>query len=263
MLLKMRRKKTLFLGYLLLLFIFIDGTSSLNLAAKSLNHDSSSEKKVQISIIIDDLGTNWPLAKRVINLPKEVATSILPFTPYAKKIAKLSRLAGHAILIHIPMEADERNDLLGPGALTEAMGFWALLKQLRSDIVNIPGAEGVNNHLGSKLTRKTSEMRWIMVFLRWQNLYFIDSRTSAETVAEEVARSMGVATTRRDLFLDNKINENAINRQFDKLIIMAREKGHAIAIGHPHKETLNILEKRLPQLQALGIELVPVSHLLN
>ncbi|HFB66367.1 MAG TPA: divergent polysaccharide deacetylase family protein [Aeromonadales bacterium] len=224
---------------------------------------SNEQTPVQIAIIIDDLGTNWLQAKRVLKLPRAVATSILPFTPHAKKIARFSKSAGHPVLIHIPMEADEKNELLGPGALTEAMGFWALIKQLRRNIVDIPGAEGINNHMGSKLTRDSREMRWVMAMLRWQDLYFVDSRTTTETVAASVATSMGVANTSRDVFLDHAIDEKDINKQFDRLIALAQKQGFALAIGHPHKETLNVLEKRLPQLKSRGIQLVPVSQLLN
>ncbi len=218
---------------------------------------------IQIAIIIDDLGSNWPQARRVLRLPKAVATSILPFTPHATKIARLSKNAGHPVLIHIPMEADKDNELLGPGALTEGMGFWALIKQLRRDIVSIPGAEGVNNHMGSKLTRETRKMRWVMAMLRWQNLYFIDSRTSTTTVALSVAKKMGVSATSRDVFLDHRIDETAINQQFDRLIAIAHKQGYALAIGHPYQQTLNVLEKRLPLLKRLGIELVPVNRLLD
>lgn len=224
---------------------------------------SHEQAPVQIAIIIDDLGTNWLHAKRVLKLPQAVATSILPFTPYAKKIARLSKSVGHPVLIHIPMEADEKNELLGPGALTEVMGFWSLLKQLRQDIVSIPGAEGINNHMGSKLTRQTQEMRWVMAMLRWQDLYFVDSRTTTKTVAATVAKTMGVSNTSRDVFLDHAIDEKDINKQFDRLIALAKRRGYALAIGHPHNETLNVLEKRLPQLKQLGIQLVPVSQLLD
>ncbi len=217
----------------------------------------------EIAIIIDDLGTNWPLAEKVLELPKEITASILPFTPHAKRIAKKAALQGRAIMLHVPMEADERNDLLGPGALRSTMGGWQLVTQLRKDIVSLPAVEGINNHMGSRLTRETGTMRWVMGLLKWQGLYFIDSRTTPETVAQKVASSMGVATSRRDIFLDHDISEKAIDRQFQKLIAVAQKTGYAIAIGHPHSETIKVLKKRLPQLKSAGIKLVSPTRIIQ
>jgi len=224
---------------------------------------ANSNKEYKIAIIIDDLGTNLTKGNRVLALPKEVATSILPFTQYAKKIAVKAKQEGHPVLIHIPMEAEAHNELLGPGALTEKMGFWKFLTQLRKDIVDIPEAQGVNNHMGSKLTQESQPMFWLMALLKWQNLYFIDSRTTAKTVAEKTAVSLGVKTTRRNVFLDHSINEMDINKQFDRLIALAKKQGEAVAIGHPHTETLSVLEKRLPLLFKQGVVLVPISEIIE
>ncbi len=217
----------------------------------------------EIAIIIDDLGTNWPKAEKVLELPKEVTASILPFTPHAKKIAKRAAEQGRSIMLHVPMEAHERNELLGPGALRSSMAGWQLLTQLRKDIVSLPNVVGVNNHMGSRLTQETGNMRWVMALLKWQGLYFIDSRTTVETVAQQVAGSMGVATSGRDIFLDHHISEKAIDKQFERLLAFARKNGSAIAIGHPHSETIRVLKKRLPQLAAEGIKLVTPATIIK
>ncbi len=225
--------------------------------------DVSAAKSPVIAIIIDDLGTNWLQAKRVLKLPPKIATSILPFTPHSLRIAGEALLQNRPILLHAPMEANEGNHLLGAGALSSTMNCWDLLKQLRQDIVSIPGVEGVNNHMGSLMTQDKMSMRWVMGMLWWQGLYFVDSRTSAESVAEDVARSMGVSSTRRDVFLDNLVSEDAINEQFDRLIALARKNGKAVAIGHPHPETLQVLENRLPELEQQGVELFSISELVH
>lgn len=217
----------------------------------------------EIAIIIDDLGTNWPRAEKVLELPKEITASILPFTPHAKKIAKRAAEQGRSIMLHVPMEAHEHNELLGPGALRSSMAGWQLLTQLRKDIVSLPNVEGVNNHMGSRLTQETANMRWVMALLKWQGLYFIDSRTTVETVAQQVAGSMGVATSGRDIFLDHDISEKAIDKQFERLLAFARKNGSAIAIGHPHPETIRVLQKRIPQLAAEGIRLVTTATIIK
>ena len=216
-----------------------------------------------IAIIIDDLGTNWKQAEKVLSLPKEVTTSILPFTPHAKKIAERASEQGRSIMLHVPMEADEKNELLGPGALRSSMNGWQLIEQLRADIVSLPKIVGINNHMGSQLTREESTMKWVMLMLRWQGLYFIDSRTTSESVAQTVANSMGVLSSSRDVFLDHEINVAAIDKQFQRAIKIAKKTGYAIIIGHPHDETIAVLRKRIPLLKAAGIKLVSPEKIIQ
>lgn len=223
----------------------------------------ANEKNIKIAIIIDDIGTNLAHGNRVLKLPNKVALSILPFTRYAKTFAQKASQSGHPVLVHIPMEAESNNELLGPGALRENMEFWAFIKQLRKDLVSLPQAEGVNNHMGSKLTKESTQMQWLMALLKWQNLYFIDSRTTKETVAEKAAHQFGVKATSRDVFLDDNQNQAAINYQFDRLLSIAKKQGSAVAIGHPHDETLKVLEQRLPELKSKGVELVSIRELIT
>ncbi|PIP81144.1 MAG: hypothetical protein COW84_01460 [Gammaproteobacteria bacterium CG22_combo_CG10-13_8_21_14_all_40_8] len=233
--------------------------------ALSSERDNSHPKTIRpkIAIIIDDLGTNWKNANKVLSLPWQVSASILPFTQYANKIALISKEQNRAILLHAPMEAEKNNQLLGPGALFLSMNPWHLLKQLRQDILDIPGVEGVNNHMGSKMTQELGTMRWVMGLLKWQGLYFIDSRTSDQSVAQQVAQSMGIENTRRNVFLDDDIDSVAINKQFDRLEQLATKNGSAVAIGHPHDETLRVLKNRLLGLEQSGYELVSIRDLVK
>ncbi len=217
----------------------------------------------QIAIIIDDLGTNWTQAKKVLELPTEVTASILPFTPHAKTIAKRASSQGRAVMLHVPMEADEKNELLGPGALRASMTGWQLVTQLRKDIVSMPTIVGINNHMGSHLTRKEDTMKWVMGLLKWQGLYFIDSRTTSESVALSVASSMGVLSSSRDVFLDHIISTAEIDKEFLRAVAIAEKTGFAIIIGHPHDETIEILNKRIPLLKAAGIKLVSPAEIIQ
>jgi hypothetical protein len=231
---------------------------SIGLLLLTASYWSSAENSTtpKIAIIIDDLGTNWTQAKKILSLPKEVTASILPFTPHAQKIAIRAQQQGRSIMLHVPMEASEKNELLGPGALRSSMNGWQLIKQLRKNIVSLPSIVGINNHMGSQLTKEKSTMKWVMALLKWQGLYFIDSRTTPESVAEKVANSMGVSTSSRDVFLDNEITEKSINFQFQRAVKIAKKSGYVIIIGHPHDETIAVLRKRIPMLQAAGIKLV-------
>jgi hypothetical protein len=125
----------------------------------------------------------------------------------------------------------------------------------------VPYAAGVNNHEGSLGTADPQLMDELMPLLRERNLFFIDSRTTAATVAETAARSAGVATTRRNIFLDDQQSVPAIRKQFALAIHDARQKGSALAIGHPHPETLEVLNEMLPEAERQGVHLVFASKL--
>ncbi len=224
---------------------------------------ANAEQRPKVAIIIDDLGSNWKLAQEVLSLSEAVSTSILPFMPYSTRIAKKAQQQKRSILLHAPMEAEHNNHLLGSGSLTSRMNPWEIILQLRKDIVSIPGVEGVNNHMGSLLTQNYSSMLWVMMLLKWQGLYFVDSRTTELSVAEKVATNLGLKHTRRNVFLDNILTEDAINFEFDRLEKLAKINGSAVAIAHPHPTTLLVLKKRIPLLKKKGIQLVSIGSLIN
>jgi polysaccharide deacetylase 2 family uncharacterized protein YibQ len=137
------------------------------------------------------------------------------------------------------------------------------LATLRDNLQAVPHVIGVNNHMGSQLTQNPEAMDWLMTELKQQGLFFIDSRTSADSLAMATAISQQLPTDERDVFLDHERTQAFISKQFDYLLKLAKRDGHALAIGHPYPETLDLLEQRLPQLQAQGIELVSISELLQ
>jgi polysaccharide deacetylase 2 family uncharacterized protein YibQ len=166
------------------------------------------------------------------------------------------------VMLHLPMESDLGNRL-GKGALTLSMPRPHFIATLQRNLSSVPYVAGVNNHMGSLLTRDPTAMRWIMSELRHQGLYFIDSRTTKATVAEQVAQRHLINSGRRDVFLDNVPEKSLIRAQLKKLVALARERGTAIGIGHPYRATLAVLHEALPKLKQQGIELVPVSQLIK
>jgi polysaccharide deacetylase 2 family uncharacterized protein YibQ len=166
-------------------------------------------------------------------------------------------------MLHLPMESHAGNRL-GPGALTLHMTEEGFRRTLKESLDSIPHVAGLNNHMGSLLTRHPGAMGWLMSGMReYGDLFFIDSRTTLETVAEQVAQEHQVPVARRNVFLDNNRNPAAIDRQFRQLVRLARRQGYAIGIGHPYKETMEVLKKELPRLEAEGIRLVHTSELVQ
>lgn len=232
-------------------------------AAQANDLSTRSPQSAAISIIIDDMGYRLNSGARAINLPGALTYSFLPHAPHAISLSKSAYQQNKEVMLHLPMQA-ESGKKLGPGGLTENMTEQEFVEVLESNIESIPYVKGFNNHMGSLLTKSTLWMTRLMrEMTKDKNLFFVDSRTTSESVALAVARSEGLQSITRDIFVDHEESDQFINKQLKKLVRRAKRKGTALAIAHPKKITLSILEKWLPTLEAQGIKLVPVSTLIN
>lgn len=213
-----------------------------------------------IAIIIDDMGHSLHEGKRLANLDQPLTLAFLPYRRHTDTLARLAYRKNKEIMLHAPM-ANMRNFGLGPGGLTPDMDELGMATTLRRALRSIPHVQGVNNHMGSLLTQQLQPMDWVMKELVRYPVYFVDSRTIASSVAGDVAAAYRIPTLSRDVFLDHEQTEEFVDRQFKLLIQRARENGSAIGIGHPHKVTVDYLEKYLPELDAQGIAIATVSGL--
>ncbi len=225
----------------------------------------SFEKTYQIALVIDDLGQDVKQAKEVLELPGKVTLAVLPGLAQSKNVANLARQAGREVLLHMPMEPLKNHEKMQtPGTLSVDMTPMAFLTTVSDDVESVPGAVGVNNHEGSALTENKEAMKFLMAELKARNLFFLDSLTNPKSVAYATAIEFGMKAAKRDVFLDNEGDNPAyIRGQLDTLAAIARKQGKAIGIGHPHPATLSELRKWLAETGAQGIEIVPVSRLLN
>lgn len=215
----------------------------------------------RIAIIIDDIGYHRERGLRAINLPAAITCAVIPRSPHGPRLAREAKRRGREIIIHMPMSASNGHTLDAGGIDTE-MAPELISARIEEAFALLPQAAGMNNHMGSLATSNATTMDSVMSALAGHRAFFIDSRTSAASVAEATARAHGLAALGRDVFLDNERDLMAINDQFNQLLRIARHRGTAIAIGHPYPETLEYLERVLPLMEEAGIEVVPVSTLL-
>jgi len=207
-----------------------------------------------VAIVIDDLGYRPRLDYAAIAVPRLESFAILPHTPLATALAERLHAAGKEVLVHLPMEARNHNELLGPGALLAAMTRDEFVATARSALDAFPRARGLNNHMGSLLTGDAERMAWLMeVVAERSELLFLDSRTTSHSAARAAARDAAVPFLARDIFLDNERDERYINARLDELVRHAELRGDAIGIGHPYPETLAVLARRLPGLGSVRI----------
>jgi len=221
------------------------------------------QPNVKVAVVIDDLGHSLKQGKRALQMAGPVALSILPNTPHGSRLAEMAHAAGKEVLLHLPMESAGSNDGLGTGALRLDSSRAEFSRAVAASMAAVPHVRGINNHMGSLLTRHPGAMGWLMEEMQARGqLYFLDSFTTHRSVGLIVAREQGIPALKRDVFLDRIATPNAIKREFERLIVTARQRGFAVAIGHPYPATLAFLEQRLPGLADQGVELVSVESLL-
>ncbi len=224
--------------------------------------DAQPTSHAKLAIIIDDLGNDREAAETLLQLPFPLTVSVLPHLPHSAEISEEASRRGYQVMLHIPIEAPAgakvENIELRPGM--ESDQVTNLVQQMLS---TVPQAEGANNHQGSVGTSDAALMDEIMSALHERDLFFVDSRTSAATVAYAAARRAHVRTASRDVFLDDNEDAAAIRHQLELAVQDAKLHGSAIAIGHPHPTTLRVLAEDLPKLQHEGVSLVFASQVVH
>ncbi len=246
------------LRYLMAVLLAVLGTAQAAVAA-----EVGQPLRPAIAIIIDDMGLRLDAGARAILLPAPLTYSFLPRTHYARPLAILAHRRGREVMLHLPMEALDHRPM-GDGGLHEGVRRRELARILREDLASVPYVSGINNHMGSLLTQEARPMGWLMSEIaRLKGLYFVDSHTSKYSVAWDVAREYRIPSLQRQVFLDHDRDPAAIAYQFRRLLKLAREQGVALAIGHPYRQTLAFLERALPLLEAEGIDILPVSALIQ
>ncbi|MDD5562680.1 MAG: divergent polysaccharide deacetylase family protein [Thermoanaerobaculaceae bacterium] len=203
----------------------------------------------RLAIVLDDAGSSIEVVREVERLPLTVAVAVLPNAARSAEVARGLGAQGRELLLHMPMEpVGDRGPGPGEGAVEVGLPPAEIRARVERALAVVSGARGVNNHMGSRATADAAAMRAVMDVLRPRGLYFLDSRTTADTVAEQTARASGVPALHRDVFLDVVSEPEAIRRALDSAAARARSLGSALAIGHVHPLTIEVLERELPRI---------------
>jgi len=218
----------------------------------------------RLAIIIDDLGHDLPPAREILQLPYPLTLSVIPGLPNSTAVANDAHSHGDEVLLHLPMQAIEADAKTEPVELRVGMNSNQVDQILGTMLESVPHAAGVNNHQGSRATADPALMNALMESLQHRGLFFVDSRTTKETVAYDTAEKDGVrAAFRNAQFLDDTPTRTAIVAQLNRAIADAKRKGWAVTIGHPHPATIAVLREQLPQIESKGIKLVFVSEVVR
>lgn len=216
----------------------------------------------KLAIIIDDCGQWFDIERGFIALPIPLTLSVMPGVRYTARIADLAEQGGKGVMLHLPMEPIS-HAVSGPGQIDVGMTDDAIAAQTESDVDQVPLAAGVNNHEGSAATADLRVMTDVMEIVKRHGLFFVDSRTTAKTVAARTAQADGVPNASRNVFLDNVATVAYTESMLQQAAALAKEKGFAIAIGHPKTTTLQALRHLYPRIEAQGVRFVRVSELVR
>ncbi|HRK70457.1 MAG TPA: divergent polysaccharide deacetylase family protein [Micropepsaceae bacterium] len=211
-----------------------------------------------IALVIDDAGLSEAATRRIIALPAEVTLAFLPYGANSPALAREAAATGHDVILHMPMAPEGGGDP-GPDALSPGLDAAENVARLTRALELFPMVIGVNNHMGSRMTRDANSMAPVLDAIGARGLIFLDSRTTPETVAGAMARARGLLALDRDVFLDNDMSAPAIGERLAALELMARQRSVAVAIGHPHEATLDALEEWVKGLSARGLRLVRLA----
>jgi hypothetical protein len=221
-------------------------------------------KQGSVAIVIDDMGTNLQELDALTALRIPLTFSVIPQLPRATEVAEAAYSRGYEVMVHLPMEPQgypqrrlEKNGLL------VSLRDEEINRQMRSYLASVPHAAGANNHMGSKFTEDTAKMLPVLQVLKEKRLYFLDSKTTPLSVGYSLAHELGVKSSTRNVFLDNVQEVGAIRRQLEQAAQIARKRGYAVAICHPHKATIEALSQALPVLKAEGITFVKLSQVVE
>ena len=214
----------------------------------------------ELNIIIDDFGyRNDKVSDGFLSLGANLTFAVIPGHKYSRSFAKKAFERGYEIIIHMPMESHVSSSGEEDFVLNTDMTSSEIESRMEKVITHLPQAVGMNNHQGSKATENKRVMNVVGSVLKKYEKYFIDSRTTPESIAESMMMSLGVHTANRDVFLDNEADSYLINKQLDQLISTAQHKGSAIGVGHARPMTLQVLQKRIPELKKAGFQFKFVS----
>ncbi|MCT4621805.1 MAG: divergent polysaccharide deacetylase family protein [Marinisporobacter sp.] len=219
-----------------------------------------------VALVIDDLGYHGNGTDELFKLNIPITAAVMPFSPLTKRDAEAAHKAGIEVIMHVPMEpVVGKKEWLGPRGITCDLSDEEIKLRIKEGLEEINYAVGMNNHMGSKATQDKRVMEDILAIAKEKDLFFLDSKTNPNSIVEDVAEKLDVSYFERDIFLDNIKDQKSIEKQLEKLKVVALEKGYAIGIGHVGAEggtiTINGIKNMVPVLEREGIEFINISKL--
>jgi len=244
-----------------MIIILLLCTAFINIGAA----EADEHEKKELAIVIDDFGNDMKGTEEILNLPVPITAAIMPFLSTTERDAKLAHAKGHEVIVHLPMEPKQgKKSWLGPGAITTDLSDDEIRKRVEEAIESVPFAVGMNHHMGSKATEDERVMRIVLSVCKEKGLYYLDSRTTPNSVIPKIAEELSVPYVKNDLFLDHIFTAQHINKQASRLSEELNESEKFIAIGHvgiTGDKVAEALKSHIPEYKQQA-EIVPLCKLI-
>lgn len=219
------------------------------------------EPKGSLAIVIDDVGNSLRDLEPFLEFEGPLTIAVLPQREFSREAAERAAAAGKEVILHLPMEPVSDMDP-GPGAIRVGMSSVDIAETVRANLETVPGIRGVNNHMGSRATADPLVMDVVLQTVKDEGLFFLDSRTSVDTVGRRTAEKLNVPYLERAVFLDNESNRDYIRNAVREGMQIAERKGHAVMIGHVMvNELVEVLNEMYPFIEDEGFDLRYLSEL--
>jgi uncharacterized protein len=239
---------------------FLIGASVFQFARKAAAQESTLQRTPpKMAIIIDDIGISRARADMFLELDLPLTFAVLPRLAFSRQLAHEIYSQGREVLLHQPMEPCNHCMDPGPGALFKGATKTDIRRTILENLEEVPFAVGVNNHMGSLFTECPDEMHVTLDEIKRNRRFFVDSLTSTHSIGWQTARTMRLPASRRNIFLDTRVDQEVILDQLYRLKHIAEKYGRAVGIGHPYRETANALQLFFGREQ---VALLPVSQLI-
>ena len=221
------------------------------------------EGKPAIALVIDDVGVDLKRARRAVALKGPLTIAIMTYANDITALASTARSNGHELIVHVPMEPVDLSSNAGPNVLLTSLNSGELTRRLVWALARFDGYVGISNHMGSRFTAWEPGMQLVLAEVKKRGLLYLDSRTTSDSTAGQVARKLSLPFASRDVFLDNDPTPDAVRRQIVELEEIAKRLGYAVGIGHPHDATIEVLSEWLQHAEERGFILVPISAIVQ
>lgn len=200
-------------------------------SAQRARESSGQKAQPTLIIVIDDVGYNLNELKPFLKLPFPITVAVLPQVDHTKEAAEMAAAAGKEVILHQPMQALGGNNL-GPGGIYLDTKEEDIRATIAKNLDEIPQAVGMNNHMGSAVTRDEKTMRVVLDIAKSRGIYYLDSLTAPDTATASLCHELSIPYWERDVFLDNKGDKESISAAIEEGKKVASARGAAVLIGH-------------------------------
>jgi len=204
--------------------------------------------------VIDDTGNIRDRLPYWTAIDAPLTFAVMPYPPLSKELADKLYLNGYDIFMHTPTDNMPPNSFAGTGQLATGMSRQTVFQTLDKDILNVPHAIGMNNHMGGRGCDQLDLMTYEVEWAKSKGLVVVDSASSVASKVTKACLALGLPKRLNEVFIDHQNEPDYIRKAMRELASYAKKNGTAIGICHWHRpNTATVVGEMIKTLRAEGI----------